>query len=129
MRTCGHDFWHMTSAAKRVELVAMRAIARQLIRDFADLRSTVGPVSSEVARTKQLAVRGGHWAMVALIVLALMGTIVKGLKVFSGAEVLELVLAGLVFLGLSLWGSLTATRAALEASAPGAGARVVGAAL
>src|SRR5207245_253537 len=99
----------------RVELVAMRAIARQLMRDFADLRSTVGPVNSKVDRTRQLAVRGGHWAMVALIVVAITGMIVKGWKVFSAAEVLELVLAGLVFLGLSLWGSLTAARAALEA--------------
>lgn len=60
-----------------------------------------------------MAVRGGHWAIVLLVAVAITGTIINGAKVFSSVEILGLALVGAVFLTLSLWGSLPAIRAAL----------------
>jgi signal transduction histidine kinase len=67
----------------------------------------------DLARKKTVAVWGGTAAVVVLIVLAIGGAIIKGKSAMSLAELFEVGFLGAVFLGLNLWSSLIAVRAAL----------------
>ncbi len=75
----------------------------------------VAPTESDFLRKKRLAIRGGHLAFVLLVVIAIADSLIRGASVLSSAAVAGLVLSGLIFLGLGLWASASAIRAALGA--------------
>jgi signal transduction histidine kinase len=107
------DFWHMTSFVASISSLGVQSVFAEAWKAVADLWPTGSQSDSEYLRKKRIAMRGGHSAIVLLVVAAIAGTIINGAKVFSAAETLGLALLGLVFLGLALWGSLPAIRAAL----------------
>ena len=103
----------MTSFVGWIESLEMQRVFDKLLSAVADLWPAISPADSDYLRKRGIAVRGGHLATVLLVVAAIVGTIIRGAKVFSAAETLGLILLGLVFLGLSLWGLLLVERAVL----------------
>lgn len=75
----------------------------------------VASTESDFLRKKRLAIRGGHLAFVLLVVVAIADSLIRGASVLSGVAIAGLVLSGLVFLGMGLWASASAIRAALGA--------------
>jgi signal transduction histidine kinase len=110
------DFWHMTPFVTSIHSRGVHSVFGKALKAVADLWPAISPADSDYLRKSRVAVRGGHLAIALLVIAAIVGTIIRGAKVFSVAETLGLVLLGLVFLGLSLWGLLLVERAVL---APG----------
>src|SRR5437867_1507614 len=88
------DFWHMTSGVASIESLEMRSVFAKALNAVADLWPAISPADSDHLRKRRIAVRGCHLATALLVVAAIVGTIIRGTKVFSAAETVGLVLLG-----------------------------------
>jgi signal transduction histidine kinase len=77
----------------------------------------ISPSDSDFLRKRRLAIRGGHLAFVLLVIVAIADSLIRGARVLSSAASASLVLAGLIFLVVSLWASASSLRAT-QGSAP-----------
>src|SRR5689334_16425643 len=85
------------------------------------LLATLWPLSapgdSDVVRRTKFVIRGGHFAMVFLVAVAVAGTAATHLQQLAPTRLLALAIAGLIYIAWSLFGTADAVRFVLRNSA------------